>query len=222
MAKERVFALFQEYGLGIKQALEQICELEDMGEEDKIEVFYATPPLAYAKYVNKIVNGENPGATISFYLRGIEIPHDQMMNGYGTLTREFSTGETINMRAPQICKLNYKVTIICNNDLEGDILQQQILMGMPFNRNYYFMVNNQYACCYAENPENETTVEAGDGKDKLVRRSLDVVISRAYMEYPIRQIKSFIKEFNLEYRSFGDVNFKTDSSDPSNVVFEHR
>jgi hypothetical protein len=211
--------MFTDYAKGVMQGLEELCFLDDMAERDKVMVFYATPTMAFAKVVANIQNGEDAGSNISIYLKSIEYNKEQTMNGYGTL--HYSTdNSTVIMRAPQIYQLNFQATILCNTETEGDILQAQILMGMPFNHNYYFMIDNQYACCYAQDPENASSVEAGTGNDKFSRRTVTIIVPRAYLEYPIRELKGMVKEFNINYNLIGGSEIKEDN--PHNLVYAYR
>lgn len=209
--RENSFKLFKDYTKGIISGIEQICYLDRMGTEDKLLVMYATPDLAMAKFKTNIQNGQDSGPMISIYLSNIEIAREQTMNGYGYLN--IADGDVIKtMRSPQICTLVFRSTIICNNETEGDLLQAQLLMGMPFNHNYYFMVDGQYACCYAENPENNSSVEAGNSTDKVSRRTCDIRMPRAYLEYPVYEIRSYIKEFNLSYNIIEGAEAKEEIS----------
>jgi hypothetical protein len=196
--REKNFKLFKDYAQGIIKGIEQICFLDRMSAEDSLKITYATPDLAMAKYISNIQNGQDPGPGISIYLSNIELAKEQTMNGYGTLNIA-DGARYVAMRSPQICTLVFKSTIICNNETEGDLLQAQLIMGMPFNHNYYFMVDGQYACCYTENPENASSIEPGNSTDKINRRTCDIRVPRAYLEYPLYEIKSYIKEFNLSY-----------------------
>lgn len=188
------YKLFEDYSLGIKKAIENSVFLEHSRKEDKVDVVYATPPIAFAKFLHGIKNGQQPGANVNFYLEGIEYAQTENLLGFN---RTIHNGAYI--RPPQIFRLTYKAYVFCNNEIDGDILVSQMLMGMPFNRPYVFTINNQYATVYASEPTNETVVEAGEGKDKISRRSVKITIHRAYLDYDIREISRFIKEFNLEY-----------------------
>lgn len=188
------YSLFEEYSLGIKRGLEKTVCLEHNREEDKVDVVYATPPLAFAKYLHSLKNGTQPGPNVNFYLESIEYGQNENLLGFN---KSMIGGAYV--KPPQVYKLTYKAFIFCNNETDGDILLSQILMNMPFNRPYVFKVNNQWATVYANNPANETVVEAGDGKDKVSRRSVSITVHRAYLDYPIVEIRRFIKEFNLTY-----------------------
>ncbi|MDR0675437.1 MAG: hypothetical protein LBF97_00145 [Elusimicrobiota bacterium] len=172
-----------------------------------------------AKYILNVQNGQDIGPLISIYLSNIEVAKEQTMNGYGTLNIADEDAYK-TMRSPQICTLVFRSTIICNNETEGDILQAQLIMGMPFNHNYYFMVDGQYACCYAENSENASSVEPGNSTDKINRRTCDIRIPRAYLEYPVYEIKSYIKEFNLTYNLIEGAEPEKDNQ--SNLISSYR
>ena len=44
---------FEDYTKVVMEAVKNICHDSKMGEEDKVDVLYATPPLAFAKYKSK-------------------------------------------------------------------------------------------------------------------------------------------------------------------------
>jgi hypothetical protein len=217
--RERSFKLFRDYAAGVIQGIQELCYLDRMGSEDALHVAYATPDLAMAKYKTNVQNGQDPGPGISIYLSNIELAKEQTMNGYGTLNIA-DGARFVTMHSPQICTLIFKTTIICNNETEGDILQAQLIMGMPFNHNYYFMVDGQYACCYAENPENASSVEPGNSTDKINQRSCDIRIPRAYLEYPLYEIKSYIKSLNLSYNLI--EGSEPISNDPHDIISTYR
>lgn len=198
------YKLFEEYSLGIKKALEQTVYLAHSREEDKVDVVYATPPVAFAKYLHTVKNGQQPGANVNFFLEGLEYGTNENLLGFNKL---LVNGAYI--RPPQIYKLTYKAYVFCNNESDGDMIISQILMGMPFNRPYVFIINNQYATVVAKDPQNETVAEAGEGKDKISRRSVNIIIQRAYLDYEIKEVSRFIKEFNIGYEvenSTGGIN----------------
>ena len=190
------YNLFEEYSLGIKRAIEKNVMLENAREGDKVDVVYATPPVAFAKYLHAVKNSQQPGPNVNFYLENITYGQNENLLGFNK-----TLFKNTYIRPPQVYKISYKAVVYCNNETDGDIIMSQILMAMPFNRPYVFTINNQYATVYASDPANETVVEAGEGKDKISRRSVIINIHRAYLEYPIREVRSIIKEFNLTYNT---------------------
>lgn len=198
---ENSFKLFEDYSLCVKKALEVNLSDDSMNDEDKVQVIYGTPPLSFAKYLQYTINGQKPGPLITFYLSGIEISKDEALLGYNKMTID----NKYVISPPIICSLNYTVTINCINETQGDLLIAQSLMAMPFMRPYYTTLDSQYVCMVADDPENLTTIESGDATEKLARRQFKLTIQRAYLQYPVREIKKFIKEFNVYYNSIGGV-----------------
>jgi hypothetical protein len=58
------FKTFEEYSGVVKEALKSILHDSKMGTEDKIDVIYATGPLAFSKYLHKVTNGLTSGSSI--------------------------------------------------------------------------------------------------------------------------------------------------------------
>lgn len=174
------------YSLVVKQALEVIMHDNSMSKDDKLDIIYATPSIAFAKYKEKIVNGEKPGPLVTFYLSSMELKRGEQMGGYMFLN--VSTG--YRMRAPQIYSLKYTVTINCIKESQGDLLQTQILLGMPFNHPYAVKSNSQWVTMTTEDPQNLSSVDAGENKDKISRRQLVITIDRAYLDYDFKSIPS--------------------------------
>src|SRR5574344_1658602 len=134
------FTTFEQYSECVKKALTDTVHDSKMGSEDKVDVIYATPPLAFAKYKNKIVNGTNPGPTVSFYLSAIDISEGEQMLGWPSVTID----DRYSFRAPVICKLTYTITMICTNESQADLLSAQVLMAMPFMRPYATKLDGQW------------------------------------------------------------------------------
>jgi hypothetical protein len=192
------FNLFRDYNLIVQNALKQICFYDGAGK-DQVDIMYATPPMAFAKFLNKIQNGSSADPTISFYLKSINMLKEQNGNGWGTLS--FVNGMNIKtIRNPQRCSLQYEVTINANSEIDGDWYQAQILLNMPFNRPYTSMLKEQFVVLYADSPENGSSVEPGDGKDRISKRTLTITIQTAYLDYPIREVNyGVIKKINTDY-----------------------
>lgn len=183
---------FEDYALTVKQALESVLHDYDMGDEDKVNVIYATPPTAFAKFSQRTINGQDPGPLVSFYLSNIEINNSEQLGAYQILTID----GTYRMRAPIIAKLSYKVTINAIKESQGDLLQSQIVMAMPFNRPYATKMNGQWVTMEAIDFENESSIEIESDKDKTSTRTGTIVIHRAYFDYPIQVNERFIQGIN--------------------------
>src|SRR5574344_2475945 len=102
------FKTFEEYSGVVKQAIQSVVHDSKMGKEDVVETIYATPPLAFAKYKSRIINGTNPAPLISFYLSGIDIDNSYQLLGFTKLTLENRSEEhTSELQSPDhlVCRL---------------------------------------------------------------------------------------------------------------------
>lgn len=187
------FATFEEYAICVKEALENITHDYNMGEQqDKLTVLYATPPIAFAKYVQDTENGQKPGPLVSFYLSNISIEPNEQLGGFASVLVE----KKYNYKAPVIAKLQYKVTINAVKESQADLIHSQIIMAMPFNRPYATNLNGQWVTMEAKDFENESSVEIESDKDKVSTRTGTIEIARAYFDYPIQVNDRFIKSIN--------------------------
>lgn len=183
---------FEDYATLVKNAISNVVNDYEMGEQDKPRIIYATPPAAFADFAQDTINGQQPGPLISFYLENIEIDKSNQLGGFKTLLID----KTYKFRAPIIARLTYKVTINAIKESQADLLQSQIVMGMPFNRPYAAMINGQWATLEASGVENSSSVEIETDNDKISTRSGAIIIDRAYFNYPIQVNTRFIKSIN--------------------------
>ena len=195
------FIVFEEYAKTVKEALENILHDYNMGEKDKVQVIYATPPVAFANFSQHTVNGEDPGPLVSFYLKNIEIDTSEQLGGFATVLLE----KRYNYKAPIIARLQYEVTINAIKESQGDLLQSQIVMAMPFNRPYATRLNGQWVTMEAKGFENASTIEIETDKDKTSKRTGIIEIHRAYFDYPIQINDKFIKSINSHIFSIEKV-----------------
>lgn len=186
------FITFEEYANAVKEAIEGMTHDNNMGDVDPIKVIYATPPAAFAKFKGEAVNGQRPGPLISFYLSNIEINPSEQLGGYARVW----VGKEYRYKAPIIAKLLYTVTINAVKESQADLIQSQLMMGMPFNRPYATMVNGQWATMEAKDCQNLTTVEMEPEGDKISKRQASIEIARAYFDYPIQVNTKFINTIN--------------------------
>lgn len=186
------FIVFEEYAKTVKEALENVLHDYNMGEKDKVQVIYATPPVAFASFSQHTVNGEDPGPLVSFYLKNIEIDTSDQLGGFASVLLE----KRYNYKAPVIAKLQYEITINAIKESQGDLLQSQIVMAMPFNRPYATQLNGQWVTMEAKDFENASTIEIETDKDKVSKRTGVIEIHRAYFDYPIQINDRFIKTIN--------------------------
>ena len=167
------FIVFEEYAKTVKEALENILHDYNMSEKDKVQIIYATPPVAFASFSQHTVNGEDPGPLVSFYLKNIEIDTSEQLGGFAAVLLE----KRYNYKAPIIAKLQYEVTINAIKESQGDLLQSQIVMAMPFNRPYATQLNGQWVTMEAKDFENASTIEIET--DKTSKRTGIIEIHRA-------------------------------------------
>lgn len=199
------FVTFEEYALSVKQAIENITHDYNMGsEQDVVKVIYATPPVAFARYSQETVNGQDPGPLISFYLEGIEINPESQLGGFKSILLD----KTYKIKAPIVAKLKYKVTINAIKESQADLLQAQLVMAMPFNRPYATKLNGQWVTMEAKDFENSSSIEIETDKDKLSTRTGSIEIDRAYFEYPVQINERFIKAVNSRIFSIEEKNLK--------------
>lgn len=195
------FIVFEEYAKIVKNALENILHDYNMGDKDKVQIIYATPPVAFASFSQNTVNGEDPGPLVSFYLKGIEIDTSEQLGGFASVLLE----KKYKYKAPIIAKLNYEVTINAIKESQADLLQSQIVMAMPFNRPYATTLNGQWVTMEAKDFENASTIEIETDKDKVAKRTGNIEIPRAYFDYPIQINDRFINSINSHIFSIEKV-----------------
>lgn len=192
---------FEEYANVVRKAIEDVTHDYNMGEgSDKLQVVYATPPVAFSKFIQDTQNGKKPGPLISFHLSGIEIEQGQQLGGFATLL----IGGKTRIRAPIVARLNYEVNINAIKESQADLLQSQLMLSMPFNRPYATTLNGQWVVMEAKDFENLTTVELETDKDKISKRRAKIVVDRAYFNHPFQVNENFIKGINLELCSIED------------------
>ncbi len=201
------FVTFEEYAKVVKKSLEGIVHDYNMGDIDAVAVIYATPPVAFADFIQHTVNGQDPGPLVSFYLSGIEINSSEQLGGFKSLMID----NKYTMRAPIVAKLQYKITITAVKESQADLLQAQIVMAMPFNRPYATKLNGQWVTMEAKDFENESSVEIEADKDKVVTRTGTIEIARAYFDYPVQVNNKYIKSINshiysMEKKEKGELN----------------
>lgn len=184
------FNTLEEYAGTVKKALKVSVADNNVSKDDRIEVIYATPPVAYAKMIEKVKNGSKPGPLITFSMSNINIDNNVQLNGFTTLTI-LDEPKSYRLRAPLIANLSYTVTICCLTEAEGDMLQAQILLAMPFNRPYYTKLNGQWVTMIASDPENLTTIDVDENKDKITRKQLKITIDRAYISHAYESVDNF-------------------------------
>lgn len=200
------YKVFEDYALVVKKALENILHDDNMAREDVVKVIYATPSVAFAKFIQDTQNGQKPGPLVSFTLSGIDIDNSIQMGGWKTLL----VANEYRLRAPVIARLRFKVTINAIKEAQADLFTSQIILSMPFHRPYATMLNGQWVTMVSSDFSNETEAEISDGSDKVVKRDCEIEVERAYFDHPIQVNNSFIKKINAHIfsvdKSIGEIN----------------
>ena len=191
------FSTFEDYALVLKKSLEKICHDDNMADVDKIQIIYADPPVAFAKFKQITQNGQKPGPLVSFNLESLEINNDEQLGGWKSFVNSAGT----IVKAPVVAKLKYKVTINAIKESQADLISSQIMLAMPFNRPYATMLDGQWVTMTAEGFNIETNLEINDGEDKIVKRSCEIEIPRAYFNHPIQVNNNYIKKINAHIYS---------------------
>lgn len=204
MAKPSEFTLFLQYGKEVKKYLKNNLYLDRYPEDENVNVFYASPPRAFVKFIVPVINGSTINPVVTFYLAGMEYAQGENLLGF---VKETSvSGNTYTEQfAPLIFKLTYKVNIFTSNEIDADILQYQALAKAPVNRPHAFGIDGQWGTLTAANPSNDTDIQPGEVQDKVSKRSLDLVIPRAYLPVEYVQSRGIIEEINLAYETA--INF---------------
>ena len=206
MAKPTEYTLFIEYGRKVKKFLKDSLYLSKYGDgADNVNVEYASPPRAFAKFLVPVINGSNLNPTVAFYLSNIEFLENENLLGFVSEKVRVSDTAFKYIPPPLIYKLTYKVTIMVATETDGDILQYELLSKAKKRRPHAFTVDGQWATCYAENASNDTNIEPGEIQDKVSRRSLDLVIPRAYLPLDYDLYDGIIKEINIAYETAEDI-----------------
>lgn len=199
MAEIREFDLFVEYGRMIKKFLLKSVYLTRFPEDQNIQIVYAAPPIAFAKFIVPVINGANLNPTVSFNMTGMEYGQTENLNGFIKEVR-YVQGKQQKTYAPLVYKLSYKATIMVANEFDADNIQYQIVSSAPFNRPYATKIDGQWATLYVAGMYNDTSIDVGEAKDKVIRRSVDLVIPRAYLPMGFPEINDKqIEEINLAY-----------------------
>jgi hypothetical protein len=199
MAKPYEYTLFLAYTDEIKKFLVNNVYLKKYPKDENVQVFFATPPMAFAKFLVPVINGANLNPTVSFYLSNIEYVKEQNLNGFTKLP--VRQDKKFIYESPfLIYQLTYKINILTTIEREADIIETQILLKTPFNRPHPFKIfNNQWGTIYSQNTSNDTELAPGEAKDKIISRSLDLVIPRSYFPKACEIFDGIIEEISVAY-----------------------
>lgn len=181
------FITLEEYALCVKQCLENVLFDDQMADDEKPLVVYATAPVAYAKMQERFANGQNIGPLITFYQSGIDLIQEQQMGAWKWMTVRRKSGN-YQMRAPIICSINYTVTISALTERQADMLQTQIMQATPFHRPYYTKLKGQFVLIETKEVSNLSSVDIGENKDKVSQRQIILSIDRAYLDYDYKEL----------------------------------
>lgn len=179
--------IFKDYTEVIKQSLESVLKDYKVGKDDGPVIMYGRTPAAFAKFKERVKNGKNVGPLISYTLSNITIDHNQQMLGYGSLRVE--NGGYVIQRAPLIASLDYKITINCLSEEEGNILGLELLMAAPFARPFATMKNGQWITFTIEEMSDNSNSETDE---IYFKKELKLTIQRVYLDYPLKEIKDNI------------------------------
>ena len=201
MAKPAEFTLFMNYAEKVKDFLTKNAYLKKFPKEENVQVFFATPPMAFSKFLIPVINGANLNPTISFYLSGIEYLPNQNLLGY--VSKNIRVGpQSFMIAKPHIIyKLSFKISILAGNERDDDILQYQLMTRAPFRKPHAFSILDQWGTLYTENPTLDTDLIPGEAKDRAIARGLDLIIPRAYLPVESEIYDGIIEEINVSYET---------------------
>jgi hypothetical protein len=206
MAKPVEFELFRNYGKKVKDFLTNHSYLKKYPPNENIQVYYASPPMAFAKYLIPVINGANLNPTIAFYLTGIEYAANENLLGFVKETHRITETRFMVTKPHLVYKLTFKCNIFVSNELDADKIQYQLLTSAPQNRPFAFSIlDNQWGTLMATNPSNDTDIAPGEAKDRFIQRSVDLVIPRAYLPLEYELYDGIIKEINSIYETEWDA-----------------
>ena len=183
------FITLEQYANCVFEYLKIIAHDYQMARNDEVRVLYATAPIAYAKEQEHFANGSNVGPLITFYQSGIDVNHDVQMGAWKYMPVQRKEGNYL-FKAPIICNIKYTVTINALTELQADMLQAQIMQSSPFHRPYYTKFNGQFVLIESSDPNNVSSVEAGENHDKVSKREITLTIDRAYLYYDIKELNA--------------------------------
>lgn len=201
MAKPAEFTLFMNYIEKAKEFLTKNAYLKKFPKEENVQVFFASPPVAFAKFLIPVINGANLNPTISLYLSNIEYLSNQNQLGFVSKTVRVNENSFMYVKPHLIYKLTFKINILAGNERDADILQYQLMTKAPFRKPYAFTILNQWGTLYVENPSIDTDLMPGEAKDRAIVRSLDLVVPRAYLPVESEIYSGIIEEINLNYET---------------------
>jgi len=173
------FDLFVSYGKKTKEFLKKVFYLNRYPEDENVDVNYATPSRAFAKYLVPVMNGGNLNPTITFFLESTEYSENENLLGY---VKEFKTvsDKARMVPAPIIYKLNYKVTILAANPVDCDRMAYQALAYARKNNKMALFFDGQWIEWYSHSLNNESVADPGL-EDLLVKKTFTITIPRAYL-----------------------------------------
>jgi len=206
------YYLFKEYSRGVKDFLNKVLYLKRFPREKNVNIFYSTPRVAWAKYVNPIVNGSAPVPVCSFHLDSFQIKQNEIMSGF---VRKY-TPNSLNSNiidvdlSPSIWELTFKATIWTKTMDDMDNLVTQILIFTMPPKLWAFKIDDVWAEIKSNSVSIEDDLEPADTKDKTYRRSISLTIPRAYLPRESWTV-GIIKEINLRFEeefNYEEINLE--------------
>lgn len=189
------YDLFVLYGKKTKEFLTKVFYLNRYKPTENVDVAYATPPRAFAKFLVPVLNGGNLNPTVTFYLEGTEYLEGENLLGF---VKEYKKiGEKAKaVPAPLIFKLNYKVTITTATPIDCDRLSYQALAYARKNNKMATFHDGQWIEWHAHSLSDDSSPDPGLD-DKIVKKSFSLSIPRAYL--PVDFAESYlINNIDLE------------------------
>ena len=200
------YYLFKEYARAVKSFLEQVLYLKRFSRDDQPNIFYSTPRKAWAKHIQPIVNGFSETPICTFYLNNMAPKQGETMGGWVFVKEDHPDTPDDDYRyswAPSIWRLDFKTTLWAKTMADMDTMLSQILIYTQSPKLWSCMVDGAWCEIGTESVAIEDEMEPGDAKDKVVRRSLNTYVRRAYLpresfDYPkIKEINVTLED-NLE------------------------
>lgn len=198
---------FMNYSLSVRNFLRKALYLSAYPADKNVEVYYATPPRAFTRFVIPVINGATLHPTITFRLATTERAANQTPNGFAKQSIIIGDNRYREVRHPLVYELNYRATCWVTRQADMDILMYQATVAAPFNRKYAVKVDGQWAELEVANITDETNLDPGEAQDVSRRFAFDIKIPRAYLPLDYVDHTGIIKRVDI---SLEDKNFILD------------
>lgn len=170
---------WKKYSSTLKSFLENASRLPDVSSENNTVVIYATPKVAYAKYIIPMINGKTTVPVISFTL-----VEETMNPNPGPVYPVFEfkgdgEREVIKFRHPIIKSLKYKCDLYTLTIRDADTILTQLEHLSNEYRPYYTKIDGQGTEYYIKNVSIETVLNPESGSVKVIHNSFNVEVPQA-------------------------------------------